>query len=200
MSQTRALGGILRVLSDDSGIFTEPEQAPYLLKKGGECEGFWQYCLARSPVDILKNVDVGRIGVLHTLLDEDRLSRLRTSDWVLRAQGKPSLGVQELMQNATETLWGGKLASSTRLSSMRTWSMAIAYVDRLIELAKSATLPPEIVAVASAELFKIQDSITTALAAGTVTTKSDTYPLLRTVQVRRRCSMRDESRLAGGRS
>jgi hypothetical protein len=176
--QARALAGVLRVLSDDDGLLPSPDMAPYLLEKGGTCEGLFQYCLARSPADMLTLVDAGRIKLLKTLLEPGRLSRLRVADWTLKGQGKASLGVSDLFGNTTEALWGKDMATSARLTDTRTWSVALAYVDILIELSRSRVLPPELAAIAGGELFKLQDSIEGA----TLDKASKAYPLLRLMQ------------------
>lgn len=184
--QARALKGILRVLSDDDSgeLFMKPELAAYAVSRGGECKGFWEHCLARAPVDMLKQIDDARMDLLRTLLNETRLSRLRTADWMLRGQGKETLSVADLLHNVTAALWGPELALSARLTNTRSWTMAVGYVDRLIELSKAQGLAPEIVVTIGGELYKVQDSITTALSTGKVTPVSPTYPLLRTVQSR----------------
>ncbi len=201
--QQAALDGILTVLTDNAGlILPQADAVPYMLQKGGACSGLYQYCLARSPVDLLKAIEDGRQAILTALFAPARLERLRTADWVLKSQtpaagaGEPaSFGVADVLAATTTALFGANPATSPRGADSRNWNLQIFYVELLLELATSQPedLSRELAALAAAQLFDLQGAIDAALAAGTVTKVSKAYPLLRTVLVK----MREKSFLKG---
>jgi hypothetical protein len=196
--QKAALDGILTVLTDDAGlILPQADAVPYMLEKGGSCSGLYQYCLARSPVDLLKAIDDGRQAILTELFAPPRLERLRTADWVLKSQAPAgaSFGVGDLLTDTTTAIFGANPATSTRAADSRNWNLQIFYVELLLELATSQPedLSRELAALAAAQLFNLQEAMDAALAAGTVTKASKAYPLLRTVLVK----LREKSFLKG---
>jgi hypothetical protein len=194
--QRAALAGILQVLTDDAGlILPQADAVPYMLQKGGSCSGLYQYCLARSPVDLLKAIEDGRQAILTALFAPARLERLRTADWVLQSQAPAagqtepaSFGVGDLLTETTTALFGAAPATGPRAAESRNWNLQIFYVELLLELATSQPeeLSRELAALAAAQLFNLQEAVEAALAAGTVTKASKAYPLLRTVLVKLR--------------
>ena len=201
--QQAALDGILRVLTDDAGlILPQADAVPFMLEKGGSCSGLYQYCLARSPVDLLKAIEDGRQAILTALFAPPRLERLRTADWVLKSQpapagggDPPSFGVAELLTATTTALFGPAPATGARAADSRHWNLQLYYVELLLELAgsKPEELSRELAALAGAQLFGLQEAMEAALAGGTVTKASKAYPLVRTVLVK----LRERSFLKG---
>jgi len=190
--QQRALAGVLQVLTDDESIiFPQAEAVQWMLNKGGECSGLYQYCLARSPVDVVKAIDDGRISLLTHLFAIPRLERLRTAEWVTSASGEAekSFGVADLFTQTTLALYGAEPGVSARAAESRNWNLQIYWVERLLELASAPPedLSREVAALAAAQLFSIQESMEVALGPdGTVTKDSKAYPLLRIVLVKLR--------------
>ena len=188
--QQKALTGILQVLTDDeSKILPQPDAVPWMLEKGGECSGLYQYCLARSPVDVVKAIDDGRMSLMTQLFAPERLERLRTADWVLTAtleEDEESFGVGDLFDQMTLALYGANPGASVRAAESRNWNLQIYWVEMLLELAGATPeeLSREVAALAAAQLFHIQESIDAVLADGTVTKASKAYPLFRTLQVK----------------
>lgn len=198
--QQRALDGVLQVLTDDeSKIFPQAEAVQYMLDKKGECSGLYQYCLARSPVDVVKAIDDGRTALLTQLFATPRLERLRTADWVLTATqeaGEKSFGVADLFTQTTTALYGANPGASVRAAESRNWNLQIVWVELLLELAgaKPEELSREVAALAAAQLFIIQESMEAALApGGTVTKASKAYPLFKMVLVK----LREKSYMKG---
>lgn len=186
--QQAALTGILTVLTDDGAILPQADAVPYMLEKGGACSGLYQYCLARSPVDLIKAIDDGRMAILRQLFAAPRLERLRTAEWVVKAQGDEGFGVADLFTQTTTALYGANPATSARVAESRNWNLQIYWVELLLALAgaQPEELSRELTALAAAQLFNIQETMEAALDAGTVTKVSKSYPLLRTVLVKLR--------------
>jgi len=189
--QVDALNAVMRILAEDgpdangNSILPQPEVFPYLLSKGGQCDTLYTYCYQRSPVEVLKMIDTGRVAILQALLDTDRLDRVRTSEWYQKNAGQPSFGVLDLLQSITEGLWGTTLAQSARVAESRNWNMQIVYVELLLSLAKlpASHLAREITAVANGEIARIQDSIEQELALPDAKA-NPAYSLFRTVTVK----------------
>lgn len=195
--QQKALDGILLILTDDeSKIFPQAEAVQFMLQKKGQCSGLYQYCLARSPVDVVKAIDDGRTKLLTQLFAVPRLERLRTADWILTATQETSFSVADLFTQTTTALYGPNPGASLRAAESRNWNLQIFWVELLLELAGATPeqLSREVAALAAAQLFFIQESIEGALAPeGPVTTASQAYPLFRMVLVK----LREKSYMKG---
>lgn len=189
--QKAALAQVMRILADEGpdadgkSILPQADVFPYLLSKGGQCDTLYTYCYKRSPVEVLKMIDVGRTAIIGALLERNRLDRVRTTEWYQKSAGEASFGVTDLLQGMTDGLWGQDLANSARVAEPRNWNMQIVYVEKLLELASqpATAVAREITAVANGELARIQDSIEAVLAAGGAAA-NPAYSLFKTVMVK----------------
>eukprot|EP00299_Pterocystis_sp_00344_P001128 c1083_g1_i2.p1 GENE.c1083_g1_i2~~c1083_g1_i2.p1 ORF type:complete len:666 (+),score=167.79 c1083_g1_i2:871-2868(+) len=160
-SQIRAFGLILSLLVDREGskhIFADQSMFPFLVSQTGECSGIHQYCYGSAPMGILELVDQIRSDILSNLVNRDRLSRIRSSEWFQRTTGTEPFFLQNMFASITSTLFGSPLINSLTENS-RNWNIQLKWIDLLESISRDPLNAKEVTVLATHQLFTLQQSV-----------------------------------------